>query len=85
MRMSFAFIQSQSHWLLTVKSYFSIASVAHHHTSFLKAQGVLLLKEAGSFKSNMVEREELLQTSTGKKGAVNIDRMIFRHVSLVPV
>lgn len=85
MTTSFAFIQSQSHWLLTVKSNSLIASVEHHHASFLKAQGLLLLKEVGSFKSNMEGRAVLLKTSTDKKGAVSVDRVIFRHIYSAPV
>lgn len=85
MRTSFAFIQSQSHWLLTIKSNSLIASVEQQHASFLKAQGLILLKEVGSFKSNREGTAVLLKTSTDKKGAVNKDRMIFRHIYLVPV
>lgn len=61
-----------------------MASV-EQHASFLKAQGLLLLKEVGSFKSNMERRAVLLKTSEGKKGAVNVDRTVFRHIYSVPV
>lgn len=79
------FIQSQSHWLLTVKSNSLIASVEQQHAAFLKAQGLLLLKEVGTFKSNMEGRTVLLKTSTDKKGALSVDRTIFTHIYSVPV
>ena len=63
----------------------TLKASVEQHASFLKAQGLLLLKEAGSLKRNMEGRAVLLKTSTDKKGAVNVDRMIFRHIYSAPV
>lgn len=56
-----------------VRRNFKITSV-EQHAAFLKTQGLLLLKEVGSFKSNTKGR-----ASADKKDAANVDRIISKH------